>query len=302
MVKFDDAGRGLVMTADVIAPIVDDAETFGEIAATNSVSDVYAMGGRPLYALNLVFFPDSDLPVDVLNGIMEGGLRACRRMGVSIIGGHTVRDPEVKYGLSVVGEVTVDGIWSNRAAKAGQALVLTKALGTGILGTAIKKRLTTDEEQQAAVTSMTTHNGTAMDIGRRFGVTACTDVTGFGLLGHLRNILVGSDLNATLDMASLPLLPGVEVHAAAGRIPGGSKSNLKYLEDSLRVIGERDDQLTLIAADAQTSGGLLLCTPADQAAGLEAALRDEGLPARVVGELAEPSADVPAGTTTLRFG
>jgi len=293
------------MTADVIAPIVDEAESFGAIAATNSVSDIYAMGGRPLYALNLVFFPDTDLPVDVLNGIMDGGRKACEAMGVAIIGGHTVRDPEVKYGLSVVGEVTIDGIWSNRKAEAGQALVLTKALGTGILGTAIKKGLTTAEQKQAAVASMTTHNGTAMDVGRRFGVTACTDVTGFGLLGHLRNILIGSELTATLYMNELPLLPGAMDHAKEGRIPGGSRANLNFVRSLLHTDGkaarETDELLTLIAADAQTSGGLLLTVSADKAAGLEAALRDEGMPARVIGELAETAPDRPAGSTTLRF-
>lgn len=301
VVKFDDAGRALIMTADVIAPIVDEPELFGAIAATNSVSDVYAMGGRPLYALNLVFFPDADLPRSVLDRIMAGGTDACRRMGVRIIGGHTVRDPEVKYGLSVVGEVAADEVWSNRTAVAGQALVLTKALGTGILGQAIKQRVVSDEHKYAAVESMTTPNDVGTQVGRRFGVTACTDVTGFGLLGHLRNILRGSQLTATLDMNALPLLPGAIEHAREGRIPGGSKANLAFLEPVLRREGERDELVELLAADAQTSGGLLLCTPPGNADALVKALRDEGLPAQIVGELAAPRDDRPVGTTTLTF-
>jgi len=302
VVRFaNERERALVMTADVIAPIVDEPESFGAIAATNSVSDVYAMGGRPLFALNLVFFPDSDLPRSVLDRIMTGGQEACRRMGVAIIGGHTVRDPEVKYGLSVVGEVRADQVWSNRTAVAGQALVLTKALGTGILGQAIKGRLTTDEQKRAAVESMITSNESGVAVGRRFGVTACTDVTGFGLLGHLRNILRGSDLTATLFMDQLPILPGALEHAREGRIPGGSKANLAFVEPALRRTGEREELVELLAADAQTSGGLLLCAPAENAAALETALRDDGLPARVVGELAAPDEDHPIGTTTLRF-
>lgn len=301
MVKFDDAGRALVMTADVIAPIVDDPATFGAIAATNSVSDVYAMGGRPLYALNLMFFSDSELPLEVLEEIMRGGAAACRRMGVAIVGGHTVRDPEVKYGLSVVGEVERDGVWSNRLARAGQLLVLTKALGTGIVGTAIKNQLASADEERAAVDSMTTPNAGAMNLGKRFGATAATDVTGFGLLGHLRNILIGSALTATLYMNELPVLPGALEHARAGRVPGGSKANLAFVAERLRDDGTRDELLALIAADAQTSGGLLLTVPEERAPALQAALCDEGLPARIIGELAAPTDDRPVGTTTLRF-
>ncbi|MEM9493471.1 MAG: selenide, water dikinase SelD, partial [Myxococcota bacterium] len=178
-----DERRALVMTADVIAPLVDDPEQFGEIAATNAISDVYAMGGRPLFALNLAFFPDDELPLDILGQILQGGARACKRMGVAIVGGHTVRDGDIKYGLSVVGEVNADAVLSNRGARPGQALVLSKALGTGIIGTAIKKGLASAAEASAAVASMTSHNGLALEVARQFRVSACTDVTGFGLLG-----------------------------------------------------------------------------------------------------------------------
>jgi selenide,water dikinase len=291
-----DDRRALVLTTDVIAPIVDDPEAFGEIAATNAISDVYAMGGRPLWALNLMFFPDEQLPLSVLEAIQHGGARACERNGVAIVGGHTVRDPELKYGLAVTGEVDPKSVLSNRGALAGQALVLTKALGTGIVGQAIKQGEATAAETAAAIASMTLSNGPALEVARRFAVTAATDVTGFGLLGHLRNILRGSALRARLDLAALPLLPGALEHAAAGRIPGGSRSNLTYLAPQLRNTDRADALLTLLAADAQTSGGLLLCVPADRAAALAAEL---GSPAAVIGQLVAPNGSEPVGTITL---
>ena len=296
-----DGDRALVMTADVIAPLVDDAETFGRIAATNSISDVYAMGGRPLYALNLVFFPDDKLPMSILEAILSGGAAACAEAGVVIVGGHTVRDPEVKFGLSVTGEVAVGGILSNRTAQAGQRLVLSKALGTGIIGQAIKKGAATPEEAAAAVASMTTHNRGALEAARRAGVTSCTDVTGFGLVGHLRNILRGSGLRAVLELDALPLLPGAREHAAAGRVPAGSRSNLEFIAPSLRGregLGAEAELSLLLAADAQTSGGLLLAVPAAAAGGLVADLREQGLPAAEVGELREADAGA-VGTIAL---
>ncbi len=281
--------RALVLTADVIAPLVDDPEAFGAIAATNAASDVYAMGGTPLYALNLAFFPEERLPLEILQAILTGGARAAEAMGVAIVGGHTVRDVDIKYGLSVTGEVPVDGAWHNRGGRPGQVLVLTKALGTGVIGTAIKRDRATAAEAKAAIASMTTSNGPAAAIGRRHGVSACTDVTGFGLLGHLRNIVRGSGVDAVVDVAALPLLPGALEHARAGLIPGGSKANLTFLEPTLRrrrgSAGEPDELLVGLAADAQTSGGLLLCVAAERADALVRELRDTGLPAAVIGEL-----------------
>ncbi len=300
-------GRGLVLTADVIAPLVDDPEAFGEIAATNAISDVYAMGGEPRHALNLVFFPDEALPLEVLHAILRGGARACARAGVAIVGGHSVRDPEVKYGLSVTGEVALDRVLSNRGARAGEALILTKAIGTGILGNAIKAGAATADQIAAATASMTTLNGGALAIARRHGVSACTDVTGFGLFGHLRNLLRGSDLTATIDLTAVPLLPGAHAHAATGLIPGGSRANRAFVAPNLRwadggavaaeVALEPGRELALsIACDAQTSGGLLLCIPADQAIACVAALAAAGLPAARVGTLA---GEGPVGTVTL---
>lgn len=282
-----DGQRAAVLTADVIAPLVDDPEAFGAIAATNAASDVYAMGGRPLFALNLVFFPDDQLPLEILHAILGGGARACQRMGVAIVGGHSVRDVDVKYGLSVTGEVERARVLTNRGGEPGQALVLTKALGTGIIGQAIKKDLASEPEIAAAVASMITPNGEAVDIARAYRVTACTDVTGFGLLGHLRNIVRGSGVDATVDMTALPLLPGAREHATAGVIPGGSRANLRFLAPMLRASGDEDDITTLLAADAQTSGGLLLCVHADDAGELTRRLCDRGLPAAIVGHLRE---------------
>lgn len=306
VVRVGDDGRGLVLTADVIAPIVDDPEAFGAIAATNAISDVYAMGGRPLFALNLVFFPDDVLPLSILDGILRGSARACRDAGVLVVGGHTVRDVDIKFGLSVVGDVDPAHILDNRSAQPGQKLVLSKALGTGIVGTAIKQGVATDEQMRAAVASMTTANDSALQVARAHRVTSCTDVTGFGLLGHLRNIVRGSGVDAVLDIARLPLLPGAREHAEAGRIPGGSRANLRFLRPMLHVVDAEDDIGTLIAADAQTSGGLLLCVHADDADSLTVGLRERGLPAAIVGELhprsGERGADDPdAGTIELRY-
>lgn len=282
-----DDSRAVVLTADVIAPLVDDPEDFGAIAATNAISDVYAMGGRPLFALNLVFFPDDKLPLDVLNAIMRGSALACRRMGVAIVGGHSVRDSEIKYGLAVMGEVESARILSNRSAAPDSALVLTKALGTGVIGTAIKKGVATPDEIAAAVASMTTPNRDALALAWDAGVSACTDVTGFGLLGHLRNIVRGSDVDALVNMNALPFLPGAMDHVRAGRLPGGSKANLAFLTPMLVMTGTEDRARTHLAADAQTSGGLLLCVAPEKADALARALCQKGLAAAVVGRLRE---------------
>jgi len=283
------AGRALVLTADVIAPLVDDPATFGAIAAANALSDVYAMGGQPRFALNLAFFPDEDLPLSVLADIQRGAAATCAAAGVAVVGGHTVRDGELKFGLSVTGEVEAARAWSNRRAAAGQVLILTKALGTGVIGQAIKADLATAAQAAAAIASMTTLNRDAMQVGLDHGVAAATDVTGFGLAGHLRNLLRGSDLAATLDHAAIPVLPGLAEHAAAGLVPGGSKTNRRYLADRLDWRGpEPAREPTLVAiTDAQTSGGLLLCVPAERAAAARAALIGHRLPAAIIGVLRE---------------
>jgi selenide,water dikinase len=288
-------GRDLILTADVIAPLVDDPETFGAIAAANALSDVWAMGGEPRFALNLVFFPDDQLPLDVLDAILAGGARLCAAAGVAVVGGHSVRDAEVKFGLSVTGEVAAGALWTNRTAQPDQALVLTKALGTGIVGQAIKKGVASEAAMTAAVTSMTTTNAAAARIGHDHGVTSATDVTGFGLLGHLRNIVRGSSVGARIALEQLPLLPGAREYFLANLCPAGSKANRAFVAELVRWAdgtpftaesgsGERE-LLASIACDAQTSGGLLLCLPADRAASCVEALRGVGLPAAQIGEL-----------------
>lgn len=299
------AGRGLVLTADVIAPLVDDPEAFGAIAATNAMSDVWAMGGEPRFALNLVFFSDEVLGIEVLDAILAGSGKACAAAGVAIVGGHSVRDPEIKFGLSVTGEVSPGSLWSNRKAKVGQALVLSKALGTGVMGQAIKKGVASESAAAAAIRSMTTLNKGAAEVGREHGVTSATDVTGFGLLGHLRNILHGSGVAARVQLDQLPLLPEAKEHLRAEICPAGSKANRAYVAELVRwsnggaaftaepATSDDRELLASLACDAQTSGGLLLCVPADRAAACVAALRDQGLPAAQIGEVVPRADGVP---------
>jgi selenide,water dikinase len=295
------AGRDLVLTADVIAPLVDDPDAFGAIAAANAMSDVWAMGGEPRFALSLVFFPDDQLPLDVLDAILAAGTRTCAAAGVAIVGGHSVRDAELKYGLSVTGEVEPGALWSNRTARPGQVLVLSKPLGTGVIGQAIKKGVASPAATAAAIASMTTLNQGAARIGHAHGATSATDITGFGLLGHLRNLVRGSHVGARVWLERLPLLPDAIAHLRARLCPAGSKANRAFVADLARwadgapLAAEPADAdaprelLASLACDAQTSGGLLLCVPAERAEACVAALRDDGLDAAAIGELGTPT-------------
>ena len=266
------------------------------------------MGGTPRFALNLVFFPDDRLPLEILKLIMAGATDICAQVSVPIVGGHSVRNDDLKFGLSVTGEVDRDHHWANTRAREGQVLILTKGLGTGILGTALKRQQILPEEQSTLVASMLRLNASAATIGRRWGATAATDVTGFSLLGHLRNILRASELRATIDLSALPLLPGVHRCYEAGFVPGGSRNNRKQLEASfeLDAIGDDDtDALIQIATDAQTSGGLLLCIPEEHAQSALTELLDEGHSAAMIGQLMAPRAGRPEMTLTqsaLRSG
>ena len=291
-------GRDLVLTADVIAPLVDDPAAFGAIAAANSLSDVWAMGGEARFALSLVFFPDDQLPLDVLDRILAACTATCAEAGVAIVGGHTVRDAEVKLGLRVVGDVAPGEAWSNRNARAGDQLVLTKALGTGVIGQAIKKGVASEAAAAAATRSMTTLNMAAARIGRAHGVRCATDITGFGLLGHLRNITRGSGVAAVVELAALPLLPDAVLHLRAKVCPAGSKANRAHVAPDTRwesgapLAAEpaEDSERELhapLACDAQTSGGLLLCVPPGRTSACVDELRATGLPAARVGEIRE---------------
>ena len=261
---------------------MDDAFTFGRIAAANALSDVYAMGGRPLYCLNLVGWPREKLSLDLLGEVLRGGAEVVRQAGASIVGGHSIDDPEPKYGLVVVGEVDPDTMTTNAAARPGDWLVLTKPIGTGIIATALKREAAPEAVIASAVATMTTLNEGAARAARAAGVRAATDVTGFGLLGHLRAMLAASGAGARLWAGAVPLLPEVRTLAAAGHVPGGSRRNL----DSVAGIAIFDAALTeldrLILADAQTSGGLLLAVRPEAGPSLLEGLRREGTPVAVV--------------------
>jgi len=253
--KLDD-DRALVSTADFITPIVDDARTWGRVAAANSVSDIYAMGGRPLFALNLVGWNSDELPIELLGEVLLGGQDVAQAGGFFIVGGHTIDDPEPKYGMSVTGEVHPDKMMTNAGLKAGQDLILSKPLGIGVLTTAIKAGRLDDAGSAAAVDSMTRLNDVAAVAAVEAGAKGCTDVTGFGLLGHLGRMTVESGVAATVAFESLPLLPGAVDLAGEGIMPGGSRRNLEACADMLDP-GNHDETAQLLVADAQTSGGLV---------------------------------------------
>ena len=251
-----DGERALVATADFITPVVDDARTWGRVAAANSVSDVYAMGGRPLFALNLVGWNNDALPLSLLGEVLAGGQDVARAGGFVIAGGHTVDDPEPKYGMAVTGEVDPERILTNAGLRAGDDLILTKPLGVGVITTAIKFGAGDEVTAAAAVTEMTRLNDEASRAALDAGATGCTDVTGFGLLGHLGRMTVESGVVATVEVDAVPLLPGTRDLAESGVMPGGSHRNLAAGADLLDA-GSHGDITQLLIADAQTSGGLV---------------------------------------------
>jgi len=264
-------GELLVQTVDFFTPIVDDAYDWGRIAAANAFSDVYAMGGAPSIALNLVGWPAERLPLELLSDVLRGGAAVAAEAGVSILGGHTIDDPEPKYGMAVTGFVDEASLIRNSTVEAGADLFLTKPLGVGITTTAIKREVATEAQVAAAVELMTTLNRDAAEAMAGAGVDAATDVTGFGLLGHLSEMLEASGLAGTVEPAAIPYLEGVRELAEAGVVPGGTRRNHAWLEDRVDWGGlEEAEQLML--ADAQTSGGLLIATrdPDRLAAALEA--------------------------------
>jgi selenide,water dikinase len=288
VVRPDGAARSLVLTMDVITPIVDDPWAFGAIAATNALSDVYAMGGKPELALSFLGCPTDVVGVDVAQAILDGVHQVCGRARCAIVGGHTMKDTEPKCGLSVVGSVEPDRIWSQRFAAPGDALVITKAIGTGLVGQAVRKGSATAAAVEAAVARMTQLNDVACELGRRFGVHACTDVTGFGLLGHLRNMVDASMVTATLHASRVPELANAIAIAQGGCVPGGTRKNLEYALAVTRFAEGIAEEKRLWLADAQTSGGLLMSLPPGPAAELQRALIDAGIgDAAIVGEIGQ---------------
>ena len=279
-------GRALVVTLDFFTPLVDDPYDFGRIAAANALSDLYAMGAEPLFVLNLLAFPRALLGEGLVEEIIRGGSDIAREAGVPIMGGHSVDDPEPKYGLVAVGEVPVEKLVTNAAAEAGDLLVLTKALGTGVVATAIKAEAASDAATTAAVKSMTALNREAAAAMIRVGVRAATDVTGYGLLGHLGTLLLQSGVAAEIVAENVPVLPEVSELIAAGHIPGGTRRNLEDLEDRVDF-GDQDETTRLILADAQTSGGLLISVPEERAEELMELLEAAGPVAAMIGRVTD---------------
>ena len=284
-------GRALVASADFFTPIVDDARTWGRIAAVNAASDVYAMGGTPLFALNLVAWPRDVLPLELLAEVLAGGADAATTGGWVVAGGHSVDGPEPMYGQSVLGELVADAPLTNAGGREGDALVLTKPIGTGLLATAVKRSPSEAvraggelaEAYRAGVAEMTRLNDVASRLALDLGAHAATDVTGFGLLGHLHEMASASGLAATVDSAAVPLLPDARRLLADGHVPGGTLRNVEHLAAHLDG-GDGDARILL--ADAQTSGGLLVALPADRVDQLTRRLTDTGHRAARIGELA----------------
>ena len=277
----------LVVTTDFFTPVVDDAYTFGAIAAANALSDIYAMGAKPLMAVNLVAFPIKELPASVLAEILRGGLEKVREAGIDILGGHSIDDHEPKYGLAVTGTVHPDRIVRNRGGRPGDRLVLTKPLGTGVIATAIKHQVAPEASAKAAINGMLRLNRDAADAMATVDVHAATDITGFGLLGHLHYLARASAVAARVQAAAVPLLEGAERLADAGEVPGGTRSNERFLASRVRWPAALPAARQTLLCDAQTSGGLLIATSGKDADQLLEALRGRGVPGFVVGELVE---------------
>ncbi len=292
-----DNDLALVQTVDFFTPVVDDPYMFGQIAAANSLSDVYAMGGKPLTALNLICFPSSCQPLEIMERILLGGFDKIQEAGATLIGGHSVEDPEPKYGLAVTGVVDPHQMITTAGARPGDRLVLTKPLGTGIITTALKGEIFTEREVQEAIRGMAALNAAASRAAVEQGASACTDITGFGLLGHLHELLLSSGIGARLESAAIPFYPGAREAADQGLIPGGAYRNLEYYQNYVQWLGDaalRDDTLILLA-DPQTSGGLLITVPPARLEAMLASLAQSGVTGWTIGTIEE----APAGTMII---
>jgi selenide,water dikinase len=294
----DDAGIyrltdeiALIQTLDFFTPIVNDPYDFGRIAAANSLSDVYAMGGRPLTAMNIACFPIKEMDKAIFRSILKGGLDIIHKAGAIMVGGHSVEDPELKYGLSVTGIVHPEKFLTNAGAKTGDLLVLTKSLGTGILATALKGNMLDSRITFAITALMATLNKDASEVMLEIGVNACTDITGFGLLGHALEMSKASKVCFRIYAEKVPVIPEAQTFASMGMVPAGSFSNQKYCSKHLDIKPSIDPILLDILSDAQTSGGLLISVPAEKADMLVQKLQERGTPAAsIIGEvLSEPA-------------
>jgi cysteine desulfurase len=269
--------EALVQTVDFIPPIVDDPYHYGAVAAANAISDIYAMGGTPLFALSIVGFPLNLLPLDVLHRILKGAADKATEAGIPILGGHTIEDAEPKFGLVVTGMVSRDKVLTNANARSGDAIILTKPIGAGILSTGLKRGMVNENDKDALIHMMEQLNKPSAEVMERFPVHACTDVTGFGLLGHLKEMVSGSGVGASIGFSNVPVLPGVWDLAAARVIPGGTVTNLQSVEAFTRWSTEIPETGKMILADAQTSGGLLIALPAQYAKEIVDALHNAGV-------------------------
>lgn len=273
----------MIQTVDFFTPVVDDPYLFGQIAAANALSDVYAMGGEPKVALNLAAFPDC-LDIEILGEILQGGADKVMEAGAVLAGGHTISDNEPKYGLCVSGFVNPKSMWKNYGAQPGDILVLTKPLGTGIISTAIKGELASEQEIDTAVKTMAALNKYARDIAVGFEIHSCTDITGFGLAGHAMEMAKGSEMTLILHTGKLPVLPGVQEYAQMGLIPAGAYRNREYLEADVlsEIAGTWQEDLVY---DPQTSGGLMLAVKKEEAVQLLERLAEFDLPGTAIGEV-----------------
>ncbi len=289
----DDAGvyqisdsLALIQTLDFFTPIVDDPFDFGRIAAANALSDVYAMGGEPKTAMNIVAFPAGAMDMNILREVLAGGLAILHQAKTDLLGGHSIRDNELKYGLSVTGFVHPEQVIANKGLRSGDVLVLTKPLGIGIINTAIKTGNASSEIIADAVDLMTTLNRDAAFVMKSFSVSACTDITGFGLLGHLCEMIENTDTDILLDAKAIPLMDNTVEFASRGLVPGGCASNGNFREGMVDFSSSADPVFRNILFDPQTSGGLVIGVPENQAQELQARLTDQGVPcAAVIGQV-----------------
>lgn len=295
--KADDAGvfrlsenLALVQTVDFFPPIVDDPYWFGQIAAANALSDVFAMGGKPLTALNIVGFPVSTMPLSILTEILRGGAEKVEEAGAVVVGGHSIKDKELKFGVSVTGIVDPHKVVTNSGAKPGDVIFLTKSLGTGLITTGIKRGKVGDDLAMVAIQSMAALNRTAAELMVKHGAHAATDITGYGLLGHAHEMAAGSDVSIRIKATALPLLPDVLALAELGMIPGGANDNRTYLEPFVSIAATVHKNLVAVMYDPQTSGGLFIALPESNADAFQSEADSLDLAVSRIGRV-EPRAD-----------
>jgi len=293
MERADDAGvyklsedLAIIQTVDFFTPIVDDPYMFGQIAAANALSDVYAMGGKPLTAMNIVCFPAKTMDISILREILKGGLDKIREAGATLVGGHSVEDSELKYGLSVTGIIHPSKVLTNVGAEAGDRLILTKPLGTGIINTAIKAGMADEKSIEMVTNYMAGLNNTASEVMQELGVSACTDVTGFGLLGHAFEMIQGTGKGIIIHASKVPVFPGALKFAETGLVPGGTYRNRDFRIHQVDVDPGVSPYLLDILFDPQTSGGLLIAVPEEKAEKMVRRLKERGIEeAATIGEV-----------------